>query len=851
MAFTISFIQHFWYINISHNAVETPTGIFGVSLHDSIKYANVAISLMNEQGESFIYGYVPIVVAKCGVFLKEKGTVLVKSPNYQSLADPLFLGLATDVEGIFRLSGSAKRIKELQAIFDSPDRYGKGLDWTGYTVHDAANILRRYLNQLPQPIVPLDFYERCREPLRGHQAQIEGDMEAQGPDLGDFDQNAAIVTYQRLITELPPLNRQLLLYILDLLAVFASKSDLNRMTSGNLAAIFQPGMLSHPSHDMKPHEYRLSQDVLIFLIENQDSFLIGMSGTAADEKTVKEVQSGGPPPRKSQSPSTPRNLPGSLGRSASNASAGADSLRKFGGIRRNVSVSSKNSKASTTVPSPVSPTPGSPHTGNNTSVGVQRSSTLPSKKSPGISSARFNRPADSPIPTPTTLSTGGYLTPVPRASSPSSRLAPKNAEGRSSSTTPSLTPTIENSSSLTTVEESTAKNPSKEQLLPTEMLTLTEMLASQAPPHSFGGRSSLGTPTKQRFVSGLFAKSPTSDSENSETRQPNKLRKKRQPDSSNPSAHSSTQSLHGTPDSPVNQIFYTPLPTPVASAQIRGDPLASIAPLSSYTDIRGDPLTSIAPVFSNTDATPVSKKAPHIGDGPRESNNILPQDQQPPNSGPSLKPSKSPTLSVRSRTSMADLSEAMSEVEHTDDSTLKDGQEKKKRRWRLSSSARKNGESRTTLSTNPQLGTNPIAESSSTSVGSSSRPQNSISRDSQQQGADQPSSLQHHQPSSNDSTPSKEKESSKDREPPQESSEKKGPLSWIKAKVAHAIEEKKEREAEKERAKSPPRNGTDPTASKQSLSIVAQERPQRGRSAGSAEGGGESPAAGPVMRSNT
>ena len=48
-------------------------GIFGVPLHESIKYANVAISLANEKGESFIYGYVPIVVAKCGVFLKEKG----------------------------------------------------------------------------------------------------------------------------------------------------------------------------------------------------------------------------------------------------------------------------------------------------------------------------------------------------------------------------------------------------------------------------------------------------------------------------------------------------------------------------------------------------------------------------------------------------------------------------------------------------------------------------------------------------------------------------------------------------------------------------------------------------------
>ena len=53
---------------------ESPNGIFGVALQDSIRYANVAISLTNERGESYIYGYVPIVVAKCGVFLKEKGT---------------------------------------------------------------------------------------------------------------------------------------------------------------------------------------------------------------------------------------------------------------------------------------------------------------------------------------------------------------------------------------------------------------------------------------------------------------------------------------------------------------------------------------------------------------------------------------------------------------------------------------------------------------------------------------------------------------------------------------------------------------------------------------------------------
>lgn len=50
-----------------------PQGIFGVPLRQSITYANVAISLVDENGSSYIYGYVPIVVAKCGVFLKEKG----------------------------------------------------------------------------------------------------------------------------------------------------------------------------------------------------------------------------------------------------------------------------------------------------------------------------------------------------------------------------------------------------------------------------------------------------------------------------------------------------------------------------------------------------------------------------------------------------------------------------------------------------------------------------------------------------------------------------------------------------------------------------------------------------------
>lgn len=696
---------------------------------------------------------------------------------------------ALNVEGIFRLNGSAKRIKELQAIFDSPDRYGKGLDWNGYTVHDAANVLRRYLNQLPQPIVPLDFYERCRDPLRSHQQHMVGDNEAQTPDVGHFDHNAAIATYQRVIKELPPLNRQLLLYILDLLAVFAAKAELNRMNSTNLAAIFQPGMLSHPAHDMVPDEYLLSQEVLVFLIENQDSFLVGMSGTAADDKTVQEVQSGGPRPRNSQSPSTPRTSQAALGRSASNASGGADSLRKFGVLRRNVSISSKNSRGSITVPSPIPSIPGSPHTGVSSSIGVQRSNTLPSKKSPGISS-RFNKPDDSPSPTPATLSPANRLAPTAHTASSGSRLSHKTSEGPSPSTTPSLTPTLENTPVLPIAEELNL-HPSNERSQPSEQLGLQ-------PPQASNSQTSLTTPKGERKLSGLFSKSPTSESERGDSRQPNKLRKKRLASSSSPSAHSSTQSLHGHPESQPNQIFYTPMPTPGASTPPQVDPIGSMTAFPS-----------------NTDAGQLPEIPTQVEDGLQESILIPHQELTRNNPGYALRPSNSPSISVHSRTSVTDFSEAS----HPDDAVVAAEHEKRKRRWRFSSPAKNNAENRTALSASSQRGR------SNTSVESSSKPRKSITHDSQLHNAN-PSAPPPLQTSSNETTPSKEKGVIRDHDHPKEQSEKKGPIGWIKAKVAQAKEERKERETEKERAKSPPRNDHDQAGHTQNLLAIPPQGPE-------------------------
>lgn len=92
----------------------------------------------------------------------------------------------------------------------------------------------------------------------------------------EAETTAAIARYKTLILSMPAVNQYLLLYVLDLLSVFARKSEINLMTTGNLAMIFQPGVLAHPVHAMRPREHVLSQKVLEFLIENQDEFLVGM-----------------------------------------------------------------------------------------------------------------------------------------------------------------------------------------------------------------------------------------------------------------------------------------------------------------------------------------------------------------------------------------------------------------------------------------------------------------------------------------------------------------------------------------------------------------------------------------------
>lgn len=172
------------------------------------------------------------------------------------------VNLGTEVKDLFTVSGSPLRLQKLEAAFNEPPRYGRGIDWSGYTVHDAASILLRFLLRLPEPIIPLEKYEAFQGLLRAGKKD---------PSDSTLDHHQVFLEYWKQVTHLPPSLGYLLLYLLSLMAVLVSKSNLNNLTAERLATIFQPAILSPVragEECVEEEAYRrLSRDVLIYLIK--------------------------------------------------------------------------------------------------------------------------------------------------------------------------------------------------------------------------------------------------------------------------------------------------------------------------------------------------------------------------------------------------------------------------------------------------------------------------------------------------------------------------------------------------------------------------------------------------------
>lgn len=83
------------------------------------------------------------------------------------------------------------------------------------------------LTQEQEPIIPFQFYDDFRSSLSA-----------------DTPVEETVERYRSLIRDMPPLNQYLLLYVLDLLSVFAKKADKNLMTAPSTSLILSK-ILTH------------------------------------------------------------------------------------------------------------------------------------------------------------------------------------------------------------------------------------------------------------------------------------------------------------------------------------------------------------------------------------------------------------------------------------------------------------------------------------------------------------------------------------------------------------------------------------------------------------------------------
>lgn len=231
---------------------DTSEPVFGVALQTSRLYASV---VMDVNCDIRSCCKVPTIIAETSMFLEKKGT---STQPRLSNSSPISPGV--DAKYIFWAGRSARRLKQLYNVFNSPPCYGRDFNWTAYTAHDAASLLLCYLVKLLEPIITFDFYDRFRDIRRDH-LMSQWDTVCGKMELHHHKDKA--------VTALPPENKATLRHILKLLALFASKSNLNRMTTAKLATQFQPGILAPPRDAMNIAATQLCQQVLRLLIDGQ------------------------------------------------------------------------------------------------------------------------------------------------------------------------------------------------------------------------------------------------------------------------------------------------------------------------------------------------------------------------------------------------------------------------------------------------------------------------------------------------------------------------------------------------------------------------------------------------------
>uniref|UniRef100_A0A8B9SVT0 Rho GTPase activating protein 45 n=1 Tax=Anas platyrhynchos TaxID=8839 RepID=A0A8B9SVT0_ANAPL len=156
---------------------------------------------------------------------------------------------ALKTKGIYRVNGVKTRVEKLCQAFEN----GKELvELSQASPHDISNVLKLYLRQLPEPIMPFRMYNElmglAKESLQGG-SEAKGRSGKGGPELVDrgADTDKVVVTLvlklKELLKELPWENMATLQYLLQHLRRIVEVEQDNKMTSSNLGIVFGPTLM--------------------------------------------------------------------------------------------------------------------------------------------------------------------------------------------------------------------------------------------------------------------------------------------------------------------------------------------------------------------------------------------------------------------------------------------------------------------------------------------------------------------------------------------------------------------------------------------------------------------------------
>ncbi|XP_056146517.1 rho GTPase-activating protein 24 [Lampris incognitus] len=167
-------------------------GIFGQKLEETVRYER-----------RFGNKLAPMLVEQCVDFIRQWGL---------------------QEEGLFRLPGQANLVKELQDAFDCGEKPSFDCNTD---VHTVASLLKLYLRELPEPVIPFSQYEEFLACTKHLSKEDEMGMKE----------------LKKLVESLPPVNFNLLQYICRFLDEVQSHSGVNKMSVQNLATVFGPNIL--------------------------------------------------------------------------------------------------------------------------------------------------------------------------------------------------------------------------------------------------------------------------------------------------------------------------------------------------------------------------------------------------------------------------------------------------------------------------------------------------------------------------------------------------------------------------------------------------------------------------------